>query len=70
MRERAERAEEEHVPLLVRLRGTGWFAVRDGAKFNCTIIGEWGHVKSDSIRALLQCKVNERVVSGLPVVPC
>lgn len=64
IRTRARRAQEEGVPLLVGLGDTGWFAVRDSATFNRTVIGEWAHVKyvrgGSSVR--IQCKVRERLV--------
>lgn len=66
IRERMSGAEEEGVPLLVRLGETGWFAVRDGLKFSRTVIGEWAHVKvcrNDS-RVIIQCKVGVKMRSA------
>lgn len=59
IRKHASRAEAEGVPLVVRLGDTNWFAVRDGAKFNRTVIGEWGHVKCTHVGGdtTIQCKV-------------
>lgn len=63
MRERDGRAEEEGVALLVRLGETKWFAVRDGAKFNRNVVGEWAHVKWERKggSTSFQCKVNKRL---------
>lgn len=74
MHSRAAAAEEEGVPLLVRLGNkSGWFAMREGGSFNRTIVGEWAHVKCDGLEGcgstrddrksrscrFLQCKVSE-----------
>lgn len=67
IRERISAAEEEGVPLLVRLGDTGWFAVRDCTKFNRTVIGGWAHVKfysSSGSRILIQCKVRMKIRSA------
>lgn len=66
IRERISGAEEEGVPVLVRLGNTGWFAVRDGAKFNRTVIGEWAHVKvhSNGGSTTIQCKVRVEMWSA------
>lgn len=47
MRARATAAENEGIPLLVRLGNTGCFAVRDGQEFDGTAAGGWAHVKCD-----------------------
>lgn len=60
MHARAEQAAKEGVPLLVGIGDTKYFAVRDGPKFNRSVIGEWGHVKyEESGSKMFQCKVGE-----------
>eukprot|EP00903_Cladosiphon_okamuranus_P012692 g11868.t2 len=59
MRARADQAEKEGLPLLVSVGSTKYFAVRDGQKFNRTVIGEWAHVKYDkSGSKIFQCKAS------------
>ncbi|CAB1116124.1 unnamed protein product [Ectocarpus sp. CCAP 1310/34] len=59
MRARADQAAKEGLPLLVRVGNTKYFAVRDGQKFNRTVIGEWGHVKYDQRGSkVFQCKAS------------
>ena len=58
MRARADQAAKEGLPLVVGVGSTKYFAVRDGQKFNRTVIGEWAHVKYDkSGSKIFQCKV-------------
>lgn len=80
---RATAAENEGVPLLVRVGDTsGSNAVSDGPRFNRTIVGGWAHVKCDGLegrgaarnnrksrsRKFLQYKVNERPCLALVLV--
>lgn len=57
---RADQAAKEGVPVLVRVGNTKYFAVRDGQKFNRTVIGEWAQVKYEKNgKKMFQCKVGE-----------
>lgn len=59
IRNRLKDANDEGVPLLARVGDTGWFVVRDGSRYNRTVIGEWAHVKVSrkGSGVAIQCKV-------------